>query len=304
MHWLVEGPRGRRLLWQLIASSAGPYGGALAGAGDVRSTVAAMEAAPSGDEDDLMQAFADSVSWARYWQEPDGTDAALSAAGGILSTVAEQVQLPGWWTAPAALDQQVMVTWSGSTPTLTGAAAKLQSWRTESLADEARAAEERPRDLEAPWSGRWWSTPAMSGLPATSRRLRDLWLVEDSMGWTSAAVTPVAPTRAVRVYEVHSPQEWTQLVLAYPLELTASRRHDWWRATRAREPLYVPDYAAAAREWDAVHVSARGYLTTATRALPVADGCTVLAGWNPDQTWWLTDCLEATGPTVREAVRS
>ncbi len=51
-----------------------------------------------------------------------------------------------------------------------------------------------------------------------------------------------------------------------------------------------------ATDWDAVHVSVRGYLTTATRALPLADGeaATVLAGWDPDQTWWLNDVLVAT----------
>jgi hypothetical protein len=45
-----------------------------------------------------------------------------------------------------------------------------------------------------------------------------------------------------------------------------------------------------------VHLSVAGYLTTAPRALPLAaDGAaTVLAGWNPDQTWWLTDIVTTT----------
>jgi len=33
-----------------------------------------------------------------------------------------------------------------------------------------------------------------------------------------------------------------------------------------------------------------GYLTTAGRAVAVSENlCTVLAGWDPDQTYWLTD---------------
>jgi hypothetical protein len=61
---------------------------------------------------------------------------------------------------------------------------------------------------------------------------------------------------------------------------------------------HIPDWRALADDWDAVHVSAAGYLTTATRALPVADDApaTVLAGCNPDQTWWLTDVLATTTP--------
>lgn len=53
-----------------------------------------------------------------------------------------------------------------------------------------------------------------------------------------------------------------------------------------------------AADFDAVHPSVAGHLASATRPLPLADpdGATVLAGWNPDQTWWLTAILE-TVPT-------
>jgi hypothetical protein len=102
----------------------------------------------------------------------------------------------------------------------------------------------------------------------------------------------------VRVMEIHTPEDWVRLVTTYPFEVSASRRQDWWRATGAREPLYLPDFQAIARDWDGIHVSTRGYLTTATRALPALGGCTVLAGWNPDQTWWLADCLQPAGPAA------
>ena len=95
-----------------------------------------------------------------------------------------------------------------------------------------------------------------------------------------------------------TPQDWVRLVSAYPMEVTASRQHDWRRAAGATGCLLQPDYRAASRDWDAVHVSVRGYLTTAMRALPVDGATTVLAGWSPDETWWLTDCLAVTGPAV------
>ena len=52
----------------------------------------------------------------------------------------------------------------------------------------------------------------------------------------------------------------------------------------------VPDWPEVAQEYDAVHLTVSGYLTTAGRAVPVSDGvASVLAGWGPDETWWLTD---------------
>jgi hypothetical protein len=94
------------------------------------------------------------------------------------------------------------------------------------------------------------------------------------------------------------PEAWVRLVDRYPLDVTNARRHDWCRTTGRVGTWRIPDWHAIADDWDAVHVSVTGYLTTATRAPPLADGdsATVLAGWNPDQTWWLTDVLATTTP--------
>jgi hypothetical protein len=42
-----------------------------------------------------------------------------------------------------------------------------------------------------------------------------------------------------------------------------------------------------------------GYLTTAGRVLPVATARTLLAGWNPDETYWLADVITACGEPRR-----
>ena len=301
MHWLAEGPRGRRLLWELLAKAGHHLAGETPSADTLRAAVAGSLSADGWSEQDVTRAVADSVSWARYWQEPDETDLALNALCDLLAQAANRVPVPDWWQGPFARDEQVLVLWEGPTPSLIGAAAKLRAWHADALADERRALVERPTDLTVNWSGRWWSTPAMSGLPVTSRRVPGLTWVEDDLGWNSAKLLPVIPRTDARVLEVHAPADWVRLVTTYPLEVSASRRQDWWRATGARAPLYMPDFQAIARDWDGVHVSTRGYLTTATRALPVSDGCTVLGGWNPDQTWWLTDCLQPTGTAVQHA---
>ncbi|MBO0865271.1 MAG: hypothetical protein J2P16_09395, partial [Mycobacterium sp.] len=41
----------------------------------------------------------------------------------------------------------------------------------------------------------------------------------------------------------------------------------------------------------------RSYLTTAGQAIDIGqDAGSVIAGWAPDETYWLTDMLEITGP--------
>jgi hypothetical protein len=170
--------------------------------------------------------------------------------------------------------------------------------RADVIADD-QAAATRPTDPESPITGHWWSTPALASVVTTARPLADLGSTElvwreDSLGQPDAAVWQLRTTSEPRVWEVDGPMAWTRLVQQYPVDVTNSRRHDWYCTTGRTGRWFVPDWAAVAADWDAVHLSVAGYLTSATRALPTTDdGWTVLAGWNPDQTWWLTDILEA-----------
>jgi hypothetical protein len=105
------------------------------------------------------------------------------------------------------------------------------------------------------------------------------------------ACWPVAPRPGERVYEITEPEDWSQLTARYPLEVTRPRRHAGWRVTGWTGTWLIPEYAAAAADFDAIHLTVLGYLTTAGRDLPADDTRTMLAGWNPDTTYWLTDCL-------------
>ncbi|HEX9526064.1 MAG TPA: hypothetical protein VF951_01090, partial [Streptosporangiaceae bacterium] len=169
--------------------------------------------------------------------------------------------------------------------------------------DDERSAHDRPEDPAASYSGQWWSSPAHSRLPVTTRGLPSLGavglaLVEDFLRWApSACYWPVAPEDGARVYEICGPSPWAELVHRYPLDVSNSRRHNWWRATGWAGRWLIPDYAAVAADWDAVHVSVAGYLTTAGIAIPASGGArTMLAGWDPDATSWLNDILSFTSP--------
>jgi hypothetical protein len=60
----------------------------------------------------------------------------------------------------------------------------------------------------------------------------------------------------------------------------------WRRTTGVDGSWLTPDWSAVAADYDGVHLSVPGYLTTAGRYLAVGQSCTVLAGWNPDETYW------------------
>ena len=58
----------------------------------------------------------------------------------------------------------------------------------------------------------------------------------------------------------------------------------------------LPDWAAVSADYDAVHLTVLAYLSTAGRALACRGGATVLGGWEPDVTYWLTDQLSQAEP--------
>lgn len=88
------------------------------------------------------------------------------------------------------------------------------------------------------------------------------------------------------------------LVELYPLDVSLSRRHDWWRAMGRSGTWLIPDWVQVAADFDAVHLTVSAYLSTAGRALSVGDAATALVGWNPDQSFWLTDILTSDGLTT------
>lgn len=168
-----------------------------------------------------------------------------------------------------------------------GPADLLAEWKKHRVAEEKSARLERPSDPHANWSGTWWSVPTEL-LTTRGTIAHALDLVEDSMGWEEAVVIPVRGSG--RTLEIRTRDDWAALCRMYPLEVTASTRHDWFRVTGRDGRWLIPDWTRLAEDWDAVHLSPLAYLRSATMLIEVDDEyASVIAGWAPDSTIWLTD---------------
>ena len=295
---LLLGPRGRRLCHE-YQQLAGASPSSLSAAVDGRAA---------------FQAVAEACAWAMYWQPPHRADVQLESGPGLAGIQAAAEALASspatsWWSSPLDAGDQHLVVFdaaeSAQEPPLTGLREAVDTLEgvhahSESFEDSAG----RPVDWRIV-SGAWWSAPIATPGAQTARSVGQpplpvglVW-VEDAFEWTAATSWQVRPVSEVRVLELRGPQDWVELVGRYPLEVTGTaKRGDWWRTTGRDGRWAMPDWPAVADDWDAVHLTVAGYLTTAGRALPVdGDLATVLAGWPPDATFWLADVLSvAAGP--------
>lgn len=256
---------------------------------------------------DLLAALGFATDFARYWQPPDEEDLMFARPEIVAAlrpiaraTLASPHTL--WWNEPVDLTDQRCVEkfhpswgWSELPLRIHRAADHLERWRTDTLATERRFLGYRTAEPDRNISGEWWSTPVVGGTTVTSRARDCLGAVEllldedDNSDGAQARVWPVRVRGTARVYEITAPADWAHLVDAYPLPVPASRRSDWYDTTGEQHDWFIPDWAAVAADYDAVHLTVVGYLTTPGIAIPLAthSGATVLAGWNPDATFWL-----------------
>ena len=166
-----------------------------------------------------------SVSNAMYWQPPHEEDVVAADPGVIaaLRPVADAVAAApaaAWWNTPVDLaalryTSRFDAGHPPGPPTLTGARERLHRWRAGVLEEDHAAGTDRPADPTAPYSGCWWSTPAMASLVTTTRPLPGLGSIElaweeDSFGQRSALIWPLTTTRVPRVWEVDRPAAWVR----------------------------------------------------------------------------------------------
>jgi hypothetical protein len=256
-----------------------------------------------------MAALADATAMAAYWQEPN--EHHLAHPDIDLRSIGDRLVASGavdGWTAPIALaDQHIAdvepVDYEIPVPRTSGQRARLAPL----AAQHTRAippADDRGRPID--WrttSGTWWSAPIAPYGLSTTRTLDEvplgIVLIEDAPSADRGRSWPVRIADTARILELAAPQDWVDLVRRYPLDVSAGKRGDWWRATGRDGGWLMPDWSAVAADWDGVHLSIAGYLTTAGRALDVDERfATVLAGWDPDATYWLDDVVQLTGGAV------
>lgn len=248
----------------------------------------------------LRDALFIAVGSARYWQEPDGRDvlAATDELRAALWRVAHHVavsQHTVWWTEPVTKHSQWAVGWHGAPlPShIPDPMAVLGAARDQVIDEERVARRDRPLDPTANFSGHWWSRPP-GELVSSAGELFDgspvkLWFVEDSLGWERATAQRLTVPEASQIYEIDSAQAWAGLCARFPLDVTAQKRHDWYRTTGRRGKWVIPDWAEVAKYYDAVHLQTRAYLCAAGTAIWVDDHtASVIAGWDPDVTYWFT----------------
>lgn len=258
----------------------------------------------------LLGPLSDAVSgWAFSDDQIQAAVALADGADALLPVAEALARAPGaaWWWEPAPAEGHRWVAWSyqpPGPPPLGRAAEGLRTWRDDETSAEARSAEMVPFPPAASgprWTGTWGSAPRAAGILGTTRTVGDLpaaalALSEDEGGYESAEIWDIGVDPSVEVYEIDGPEAWCGLVDTWPREVTLSRRHDWWRWTGSEGPWVLPDWTRVAERYDGVHLSVAAHLQASYRALPVGRGaCTCIAGWDPDETVWLSDaCSSAT----------
>ena len=83
----------------------------------------------------------------------------------------------------------------------------------------------------------------------------------------------------VMVFEVHGPEDWNRLCVRYPAKGTKEGPPD--------PEWLVPDWGAAAEDWDGIHVSLGGLLTTEQVRYESKGGVSMLLFTASELTYWL-----------------
>ena len=299
---LLEGPRGRRVCLEVAMLSA---------PGAVEPNVRqidALERVPliSLTPELLLEALIESVDSARYWQEPDGHDVfaampqvrpgLLRFARAIVSSEATE-----WWERPVGAGHDVETEWIAHEPEpeeapspldpAERARAALIDWENETRYWEQRARSEL-HELPEGHSNHWWSKPPWGLVRTTSEIPRfgpaQLHLKEDSHGSEIAEVRAVRVADGARVFRIDRAEHWAELCRRYPVDVTLQKQWDWRETTGRRGAWVMPNWRAVATDWDAVHLSVAGYVRSAGTAIACDERtASVIAGWDPDTTYWL-----------------
>lgn len=155
---------------------------------------------------------------------------------------------------------------------------------------------------EFTWAGLW---TASDPPPEVVEEMLGAW--EYETGPITRWRLPVRPE--ARVFEIHRPEDWAALVAAHP---RSGRPHPGWelpginqhrleiaallavpdqRAARTSVRRHlVPDWRSVAGEYDGIHLSWAGFITSEGSVVDLGDGdVTMLRYWFSERALWLAD---------------
>lgn len=241
---------------------------------NVQAWLGNAEPRSDGPVMDVLEEFVNSIAHGveSEWRDFDDV---LSAAARALTMV--DVQLSSrpelrWWASTMDRSQQVGFTGSSVSgqPTIAKSEEALRAGSVWWVTPTGALTSSR---REAPGTG-----------PVAARLLDDYWVPGPD-----DRLVPVAVDEDARVYEVADADDWAQLVRDHPRPSPELLTYNWGRDA---SQVVLPDWGSVATAWDGVHVSVAAYLNAAYRPIPLGDGTTtVLAGWHPDSTAWLTGAV-------------
>ena len=157
---------------------------------------------------------------------------------------------------------------------------------------------------EFTWAGLWTATDPP---PEVLLQMVGAWEIET--GPVERWWFPVRPE--ARVFEIHRPADWAQLVTTYP---HPAKPHPGWelpgvnqhrhliaplltaseqRAARTSVGRHlVPDWRSVAADYDAIHLSWAGFITAEGCIIDLDDGdIAMLRYWFSERTLWLADAF-------------
>lgn len=188
-----------------------------------------------------------------------------------------------------------------------GDAAVARAWALLDALDQAPPGDwwSRPAELQRPHrivrdvpEHDWLAVPLRAGGPALTSggfgraEAVGLALAEDGPLWDEYVVQTLEPPPGdLRVLDVRTPQDWADLVEAWPTVATAETTRILEAHTGLDGRWLVPDWSAVAETWDVVHLGIGAWVRTAGVVASVGGGTawTMCAGWGPDVAFWLNE---------------
>lgn len=205
-----------------------------------------------------------------------------------------------WWWAPLDRDRQLALTEPGATLVVTEPVGPAERWEvyaqrrafggletaTELPAPDLRAGEDPAR-----------VTPEVrSGLHAELAAGGSDWNPEYPLRETRLRVAADA-----RVWEITSPADWHRLARTHGDPATYAGTDPHLLDSAGLEHGIGPTWSAVAADWDGVHLTFGGFLTSLYVPVTSGGSTTTLWSWRSERTLWLRDVLSARGDVAQRS---